>query len=291
MMVFIRLLVALLACVGVSAAEPPTKKLDLSNFREMTQGHSISYVFFYTKKGKDWESALETFSGGCELLLKEYPGLLCGSVDLDENSPLTLYTKYNSMDLMIFYPDYVPTPLRFHGTFSPEGILETAKYYTRYTNEYMLEWTDPKKLVDKFMDIKFKGKTELGNESTVVDAAAFHAKKAGIYLEYLELMKDDVAHLVEVSNNLRFQLHNSKNLEKRNATSGHFDNELRFLDQKMRLAIADDFLQHMFPKKKLTRLSLKTSKFLQKKEHDHKMQAILDAAARVEQAKEEEDLM
>jgi len=275
--------------LGALCKHEPTE-LSLSNFREQTASHPISYVFFYTKKGKEWEENLDTFKQATELLLEEYPGMLCGIVDLDENSPLTLYTKYNSVDLMIFYPDFVPTPLRYHGTYSPEGILENAKYFTRYTNEHMLTWVNPKEMVDNFMQIEFKGRSDLGNSSAVVDEAKFHAKKMNIYLEYLQLLKKDVANLVEVSNSLRFKLHNSKHLEKRNE-DGVYENEEQFLDQKMRLAFADDFLQHMFPKKKLQRLSLKTSPFLKKKEEDHKRRMILDAAARAAELKEEAELM
>lgn len=272
-----------------AAAEVSTPtKLTMANFRDQTQSHPLSYVLFYTKRGREWEETLAVFTSGCELMLAEYPGMLCGTVDLDDNTPLTLYTKYNSLDLMVFYPDFVPTPLRFHGKFTPEGMLKSADFYGRYTTDYMLTWANPKDLVDQFMqDFKRAGNNgESLNMTAVVHEAAFHAKKMAVYVEYLELLKQDLAHLVEVSNTLRYSLHNSKDLEKRNATSGAYDNEAAFLDQKMRLAIADDFLQHMFPKKSMPRLSLKPSKFLQEQEADRKLQAVLDAAAKVAQAQE-----
>ena len=57
-------------------------------------------------------------------------------------------------------PLAVPTPLRFHGIFTPRGVLDSAHYFTRYTTDYMLEWTDPTVLVQQFMAARFKGEGE-----------------------------------------------------------------------------------------------------------------------------------
>jgi hypothetical protein len=271
------------AAAGTAAAgEDAVKALDMSSFRENVEGHELSYVFFYTKKGKDWEGHLATFKEGAALVRAQHPGVLCGIVDLDDNSPLALYTKYNSVDVMIFYPDFVPTPLRFHGNYSADGMLQSAARLVQYTDRNMRAWSDPRQLVADFMDVKFKGDPQqkgINASSQIVAQAEFAARKINVYLEFLQLMKKDVANLVETSNSLRYKLHNSKDLELRNATSGAYDNEERFLDQKLRLGVADDFLQHMFPKRQLPKLHMKTSKFLNDKEDARKQQMALDAAA------------
>lgn len=287
----IRQVFAILAVVlqaVVSDAEPV--QLNVATFREQVETHELTYVFFYTKKSQDWEEALAVFQNATELLQAQLPKVLCGVVDLDDNVPLTLYTKFNSVDVMVFFPDFFATPLRFHGEYSPNGILQSAKRFDLYTASHLRSWGNPATLIEDFVEIKFKGNTERGNLSSVIAAAEFYATKMDIYTEYLQLVKDDIANLVEVSNKLRFELHNSKDLEKVNE-EGEFENENNFLHNKLRLAFADDILQHMFPNKKLPKFSQPANAFLKKQEADRKRQIVLDAQARAASADHVEELM
>merc|ERR1711871_1434151 len=149
---------------------------------------------------------------------------------------------------MFFYPGFINNPIRYTGNLSVASFANETKYLMKYTDVEMARWSDLRTLIRKFMGISFRG--EDGDIEAVAAEAVEYQIKITKYFKVFEQMRKDVSQLAVKSNEYRLKL---LNYEK----TALAEDRQTFLDMKEDSFIFDQFLQHMFSKKKIPKMRQK----------------------------------
>ena len=121
------LLFALASTTVNATSEESSFQLDVQNFQEEITKHEMAVVGFYTKRSRYAPLVFSMFANLTEAY-KSNNQLLIGTVNLDDNPELSIYTDHNMIDVMIFYPEFILNPLRYARNFTFADITDEIDY-------------------------------------------------------------------------------------------------------------------------------------------------------------------